>query len=71
MLEIYENGIKYDSYGTAFNTDYKSILSVVYKKRICVHTTFGKFELYRSKQDPVIYDLIAQRVEQAKERSQE
>lgn len=71
MLEIYENGIKYDSYGTAFNTDYKSILSVVHKKRICIHTTFGKFELYRSKQDPVIYDLIAQRVEQAKERSQE
>lgn len=70
-LEIYENGIKYDSYGTAFNTDYKSIQSVVHKKRICVHTTFGKFELYRSKQDPVIYDLIAQRVEQAKERSQE
>lgn len=68
-LEIYEKGIKYLGYNHSANLIYENIYSVAYKKRIIMDTAIGKIRFHKTNQDPAIYAMIAQRVQQAKERT--
>ncbi len=61
-IEIYENGVKYLGYNTAFVADYESIEKVDYRKRISIHVYGTKYSLHKTKDDGQIYKLIQDKI---------
>ena len=63
VVEIYERGIKCNTYNAMFNLDYGNITKIEYKNRIIVHTTWDKFKLEKFKDDKTAYKILAQQME--------